>query len=103
MTTRLDDSTPNNDRGLYFAKSRRVVLDTPFGETASWIKNVGAGSGDVVWRNKSGELNIWNLESGEVLPCSAIEVVTSGTVDGTPETTGAVNLMWSSTPLDLKD
>jgi hypothetical protein len=103
MTTRLDNRTPNNDRGLYMGKTRRVTLDTKFGETASWLKNVGAGSGDIVWRNQSGDLNIWNLESGEIIPCNAIEVLTSGTVDGTPETTGAVNLMWGSTPLDLEE
>ena len=102
MTKHLDPETQNNNRGLYMGKTRRVTLDTPFGETASWIKNVGAGSGDVVWRNESGDLNVWNLESGEVIPCNAIEVVTSGTVDGSAETTGATNLMWSSTPADLK-
>lgn len=103
MTEKLDSNTQNNDIGLYMGKSRRVTLDVPFGEVASWVKNVGAGSGDLVWKNKSGELNIWNLESGEVFPCNAIEIVTNGTVDGTPEITGATNLIWAATPANLKD
>lgn len=103
MTTLLDKSTANNDRGLYMGRTRRVIIGTPFGETASWVKNVGAGSGDIVWRNESGELNIWNLESGEVFPCNAIEIVASGTVAGVSETTGATNLIWGSTPLDLEN
>jgi hypothetical protein len=101
MTTRLDKETANNDRGIYIAKTRRVVIDTPFGEIASWIK--AGTAGDVVWRNQSGELNIWNLEAGEPFNCSAIEVVSVGTVAGAAETTSATNLLWGSTPLDLEN
>lgn len=100
MTTKLDKNTPNNDRGIYIAKSRRVVIDTPFGEIASWIK--AGTAGDIVWRNQSGELNIYTLEAGEPCNCSATEIVSAGTVEGTPETTTATNLLWASTPLDLE-
>ncbi len=101
MSKKLDPTTPNNDRGLYFGKSRRVILDTPFQETASWIK--AGTAGDVVWRNEVGELQIWNLEAGETFPCNAVEIVTNGTVDGTLETTGATSLLWATTPQDLKN
>lgn len=100
MTAKLDPQTRNDDRGLYMGKTRRVVLDTKFGETASWIK--AGTAGDVVWRNESGDLNIWNLEAGEVLPCNAIEIVTDGTIAGTLEATGSTLMLWGSTPADLK-
>ena len=101
MTARkLDPKTRNNDIGLYFGRSRRVVIDQTFGEMASWIKaNVG---GDIVWKNSiTGEIGIWNLEDGEAAPIVCDMILTSGTVGGTLETTSATGMLWASTPADL--
>jgi len=97
---KLDPNTRNNDTGLYFGRSRRVVLDASFGEMASWIK-AGTG-GDVVWYNSlSGETGIWNLEAGESFPVMCDKILTGATIDGTPETTSALNLFWASTPSNI--
>lgn len=100
MTNKLDPNTRNNDVGLYFGRTRRVTLDTKFGEVASWIK--AGAAGDVVWKNSiSGEIGIWNLEAGESAPIACDEILTGATIDGTPETTGATNILWASTPSNL--
>jgi hypothetical protein len=96
---KLDPHTPNNDIGLYIRRSRRVVLDTPFGEMASWIK--AGTAGDIVWKNSlTGEEGIWNLEAGESFPVQCDEILTNGSAGGPVfgESTSAGNLLWASTP-----
>lgn len=94
---KLDPNTRNNDIGLYFGRSRRVVVDTPFGEMASWIK--AGTAGDVIWYNsRTRETGIWNFEAGETAPIICDQILSSATIDGTPETTGAGNLIWAATP-----
>lgn len=94
--------TANNEIGLYFAKSRRVVLDTPFDELATWIKaSVG---GDIVWYNSElGETSIITIATGELLPLVCDQILTGATIDGTPETTSATGMYWMTTPQFLKD
>jgi len=94
---KLDINTRNNDIGLYFGKSRRVVVDTNFGEMASWIK--AGTAGNVIWKNTiTGETNLWNLEAGETFPCCCDIILSTATIDGTPETTTSTGMMWASTP-----
>lgn len=97
---KLDPNTRNNDIGLYFGKTRRVVVDTPFGEMASWIK--AGTAGDIIWHNsRSGETGIWNVEAGESFPVACDEILSAATIEGTPETTTAANIFWASTPSSL--
>jgi hypothetical protein len=97
---RLDPKTRNNDVGLYFRRSRRVVVDAPFGELATWIKSIDGG--DVIWKNtKSGETNIWNFEAGETIPLTCDIILSGATIAGTPETTASANMIWASSPADL--
>jgi hypothetical protein len=97
---KLDPNTRNNDIGLQFGKSRRVVVDALFGELASWVKAVGAG--DIIWSNSvSGEVGIWNLEAGESFPVVCDQILSAATIDGNAETTTATTMLWASTPSDL--
>lgn len=101
MTSKkLDPNTRNNDIGLYFGKSRRVIVDEPFGELASWIKAGTAGT--VIWSNSvSGEVSIWDLEAGESFPAPCDQILSAATIGGSPEVTSATNLFWASTPANL--
>ncbi len=100
ITNKLDPNTRNNDIGLYFGRSRRVVLDEQFGEMASWIK--AGTAGDVVWKNSlNGEIGIISFEAGEALPIFCDEILTGATIDGTPESTSAGTLIWIATPARL--
>jgi len=94
---KLDPNTPNNDVGLYFGKTRRVVIDTPFSEPATMIKAEVAGV--IVWRHAiTKELNVWELEADETVPVFADMIAASGTVDGSLETTSASNMFWGTAP-----
>jgi len=92
---KLDPQTGNNDIGLYFTRSRRVVVDAPFGELATWIKAGTAGV--VVYRNSlTGEEGLWNLEAGETAPIACTKILASATIDGLSETTTAGNMFWAT-------
>lgn len=100
MTKKLDPNTRNNDIGLYFTKTRRVVVDQDFGELATWIK--AGTAGDVIWYNSfSDETSIINLEAGEPAPIAATKILSAATIDGTPETTTATTLFWMTTASDI--
>ena len=93
--SKLSSAIPNNEVGVYFTKSRRVVVGTSFGELATWIKSGSAGL--VVWHNSyTDEYGVWELESGEVAPIACTSIVTSATIDGVLETTTATNMLWAT-------
>lgn len=89
---------PNNEIGLTFTRSRRVVVDTSFGEMATWIKLSLSGTpGVVVWYNEeTGEYGVWDLDIGELFPVACTKIVTSATIDGSLETTTAVGMFWGT-------
>ena len=92
--------------------SDEVVLDTPFlnyqsggSGTASTIQTnpnqdvvcsyvIVQTSGSVVYRNSDGELQYIPTAPLGFLPISATEVVSAGTVRGTPRTTTGVVTTW---------
>jgi hypothetical protein len=93
----LNDQTVNNDIGLYITGGgRRVVLDQPFGELATWIKATTAGT--VIWKNsKTNKIGIWPLEAGEPFGVVCDEILSGATIDGVPEVTSAGGLFWATT------
>ena len=99
---KFNPMTPNNEIGVNFGKSRRVVVDTAFGEMATWIKATTAG--DVIWSNsEGGEVNIINFTAGEKLPLVCDQILSAATIDGSAETTTATGLFWISTPQFFKN
>ena len=97
----LDPSTQNENIGLYISRSRRVVVDTTFGQLATWVK--AQTTGDVVWENSiSGEQGIWHLESGETAPLICDKILTNATIDGILETTSASGMLWGCSGASLK-
>ena len=98
---KFNPMTPNNEIGVNFGKSRRVVLDTHFGELATWVKATTAGT--VVWHNSElGETNIIAFTAGEKLPIVCDEILTGATIDSIAETTTATGMYWITTPQFLK-
>jgi len=92
---KFNSKIPNNEVGLYFTRSRRVVVGTKFSEIATWIK--AGTAGDVVWYNSElDEYGIWTLEAGEVAPIACDTIVASHVIDGILETTTATGLQWAT-------
>lgn len=92
---KFNSATPNNEVGLFFTRSRRVVINQSFGELATVIKCSSAGY--VVWQNSQlGEVGVWYLESGEIAPIACDKILTSATIDGNIETTTATGLFWAT-------
>ena len=92
---KLNTASPNNELGLYFTRSRRVVVGTAFGEMATCIKCSVAGV--VVWSNsETGEIGVWSLEAGEFFPVICDKILVSGTVGGVVETTTATGMFWAT-------
>jgi len=97
---KLDPFTQNKEIGIFFRKSRKVTIDAPFGELASFIKSKQAGI--VVWKNNlSGEVNVWEFEAGETYPMICDEIVSGATIDGVPYLTGPTDLYWANTPANV--
>lgn len=97
---KFNPMTPNNEVGVYFVKSRRVTVGTPFGEMATWIKAGTAGS-IVYYNSKLDETSVINAEAGEILPIVCDEILTSATIDGSPESTTSSGMFWITTPQQL--
>lgn len=99
---KFNTMTPNNEIGVYFVKSRRVTVDTEFGEMATWIKSTTAG--DIVWQNTElDEISVITVEAGEILPIVCNKIITSATIDSVLETTTATGMFWITTPQQLKE
>jgi hypothetical protein len=101
MTVKLDKSTANNDVGLYWKTSRRVkALPAEIGELATGILATAAGT--LVWENEEGEAQVTIFEAGQWLPCAAVKILSSATIDGTLETTLPITgWLWTASPLNL--
>jgi len=98
---KFNPMTPNNEIGIYFVKSRPVVIDIPFGEMATWIKIGTAGT--IVWYNSElDETSVIVAELGEILPLVCDQILSSATIDGTPYTTTSSGMYWVSTSQQLK-
>jgi hypothetical protein len=92
---KFNSQTPNNEVGLTFTKTRRVIIGNDFGEMATWIK--AGNAGDIVWYNSElDEYGIWNLEAGETVPVACTKIVATATIDGNLETTTASNIFWAT-------
>jgi hypothetical protein len=94
--------TPNNEVGIQFVKSRRVIVDTPFGEFATWIKAGTAGT-IVSYNSSYDDYNIIQAEAGETIPILCDQIVTGATIDGAPETTTSTGMFWATTLQQLTD
>lgn len=97
---KFNPTTCNNEVGVYFVKSRRVVIGTPFGEMASWIKSLQPGT-IVFYNSLLDETSVIETEAGEALPIVCDKILTSATIDGSLETTTVVNMFWITTPQQL--
>jgi len=97
---KLDPDVINNAIGLYITRSRRVVLDTDFGELATWLKCTTAGT--VVWYNENtDETGVWEFEAGEGWPIGCTQILTNAIIDGSPESTTATGILWGVSGTDL--
>lgn len=90
--------------GFVATHSDVVTVDTPFalptvnGKVVTGVYLYVAGTaGDIVWKNAAGDLNyIQNALSGSHHLIGAVEVVSSGTVNGVGRTTTATEMTWYS-------
>lgn len=62
---------------------------------ASYITVGSTGAGDIVWKNQYGDLN-WlpGVVAGQTYVLGAVEIVSSGIVNGVSRTTTASALVW---------
>ena len=88
--------------GFVPVASDAVVVDQVFsGSIAGKTQNVVAAyitvgvGGDIVWKNQYGDLN-WmpGTLAGLTYVIGAVEIVSSGTVNGTSRTTTATTMTW---------
>ena len=99
--TKIDPYKANRERGLYISRSRRVVIDTNWGEQSSFIQTLSAGT--VVWKNSfTGEVGISSGEAGQFLPLCATEILTTATIDGNVENTTSLSMIWYATADNLQ-
>lgn len=62
--------------------------------TASYIYVAGS-AGDIVWENAYGEAQyLKDVQPGALMPVGARRILLSGTVNGTPRSTTATNIIW---------
>lgn len=79
-----------------------MVVDTPLPandgyQLVSCYIYVNDTAGDIVWRNSNGDLGYLPNAAVGVHPIAAIEIVSAGTVNGTPRTTTAVGFSYLGT------
>lgn len=88
--------TANNEVGVQFVKSRRVIVGTSFGEFATWIKATTAGV-IVSYNSSYDDHNVIEVEAGETVPIVCDKIVTGATIDGNAEVTTATGMFWMTT------
>lgn len=76
-----------------------MLLDTPLPSNNGYqivtsYLYINGTDGDVVFRNSAGDLQFLPSAAVGVHPVAAIEIVTSGTVNGTPRTTTATGFSY---------
>lgn len=101
---KFNPTTQNNEIGLTIGKSRRVIINKPFGERANWIQ---AGTGGLlVYKNlEADETSVILMETGQLLAIACDVILTSAFIDHgegpVEETTTASDLFWAATPANL--
>lgn len=79
-----------------------MVVDTPLSSNNGYqlvttYIYINTTAGDLVWRNSNGDLGYLPDAAVGVHAIAAIEIVSSGTVNGTPRTTTAVGFSYLAT------
>lgn len=83
--------------GFAFGYSDLAVLDTNFVKPSCYLW-VSGDTGDIVYENTAGEAQYFpNAQGNNIYPIAARRVLSAGTVNGTPRTTTATNIVYCST------
>lgn len=83
--------------GFAFGYSDLATLDTLFPKPSCYLFVSGA-TGNIVYENTAGEAQYFpNAQGNNLYPIAARRILTSGTVNGTPRTTTATNIVYCST------
>jgi hypothetical protein len=85
-------------QGFTFSYSDLVTLDTNIPYVSSYIYIPSGSVGDVVFEAPDGTAQWVKGAPAGYSPISATRVLTSGTVNGTPRTTTASNMVYCCAP-----
>lgn len=83
--------------GFTYSYSDLVTNDLPFPYPSTYLYVQGAG--DIVYEAPNGSAQWLQAAGVGYHPISALKVLSSGTVNGTPRTTTATGLVYCSAPL----